>query len=59
MPIKMILRKNGTRQPQVANSSPDDALTPRITKFDRNRPEGTGYARVNGLRLKSLSTAAE
>ena len=36
-----MLRKNGTRQPQVAKSAPVQALTARITRFDRNRPDGT------------------
>ena len=41
MPIRTMLSRNGTRQPQVAKSAPDQALNPRIATVARNRPDGT------------------
>src|SRR5262245_51498026 len=37
----MRLRKNGTRQPQVRNCSPDMWLKPSTARLARKRPHGT------------------
>ena len=43
IPIRTMLRKNGTRQPQVRNWSPDKAVAPSMTMVDRNKPAGTPH----------------
>jgi hypothetical protein len=41
MPTSTIDSMNGTRQPQVANASPDSSLKASTARFARKRPAGT------------------
>ena len=48
MPIRTMLSRNGTRQPQAMKSAPDQALNARITRLDRNRPARHAELRPGG-----------
>ena len=48
MPIRMMLRKNGTRQPQVAKSAPVQALTAKDHQIGQEQARGHAELRPRG-----------
>ena len=65
-PTRIRLRKNGTRQPQVRNWSPESAEKPRNARLARNNPHGTpncGHEATNprwcAVRVHSMASSTE